>query len=378
MKLLFDLGEYSLDSEKVSGIGIRAAELAETLSNYHSVYLYATDDKNPIYTGEAIIFTQAREWKMLLKEVDVVIFFDMGARSRLEEAVNSNVLIVTENAPPIEHLEYPRLKSYNNRNELYQQILSTYRRQLEVSAHFLCRANIERITLIANLCLMGRISYSMIDESRTLEKMISLVPIGYSANSAKIADAIQAKSISEVLWTGGLWDFYEPEIYIDAIRILKEKKILIDTTFLYAKKIDDNAGKLDSLSRKILNYKLDDRIHLAEFNLAHHQRDAYIKGALALVCLGKKGIENETCVRLRVRDSRLYGIPLIVDPYGATSRELMEDGLAIVLQETTAENLSEELVKLKTNNKSYARAAHYDYDISIVKFLKWLKMGEVM
>ncbi|WP_157124499.1 hypothetical protein [Nocardia pseudovaccinii] len=50
-----------------------------------------------------------------------------------------------------------------------------------------------------------------------------------------------------------------------------------------------------------------------------------------LICLRAPRIENQTCVRLRVRDSCLHGLTLLVDPFGATPSELSTDGLAVAV-----------------------------------------------
>jgi hypothetical protein len=49
------------------------------------------------------------------------------------------------------------------------------------------------------------------------------------------------------------------------------------------------------------------------------------------VCLAKPGIENATCVRLRLRDTLLYRLPLVVDRFGATATEVQALGIGLVV-----------------------------------------------
>jgi hypothetical protein len=51
-------------------------------------------------------------------------------------------------------------------------------------------------------------------------------------------------------------------------------------------------------------------------------------------------------VRLRARDSRLYGLTLLVDPFGATATELAADGLAVAVDPADTDTIASYLAVL--------------------------------
>lgn len=373
--LLFDLGGYSIGRKTIGGIGLRAVELAETLAAAPAdpprMLLFAPGAEDPIATGAAEIIDDSEAWPTLLGEADVVFFFDLPARSRLEDAVAARRLIVTENAAPIEHLEYPRFLTMPSPAEHHQGLLSTYRRQLEVSHHFLIRSGVERVALLANLCLAGRLSPADVVRSRTLEPLTSLVPLGFSQSSAEAARRSPSRPIADFVWTGGLWVFYDPEMFIRAVALCRERGHQATAAFLYGQEEEDNTAILARMRALIQHLGVESAVRIVREPPAHDERDAWLKGARGYVCIGRPGIENETCVRLRIRDSRLYGVPLIVDRHGGTAGELAADGLARVLQRDTPEDLADLLITC-LSEQPVGTLESYSYSRTLGKFQQWL------
>src|SRR5271157_5287178 len=120
LSILFDLGDYGIDRNNIGGVGLRAVELAETLSESFNVRVLAPGSTDPIYSGSAVVEANATRWAALLADADVVMFFDMPDGGRLEQAVRARRIIVSENAPPIEQLEYPRFRGHSRPVEHHQ------------------------------------------------------------------------------------------------------------------------------------------------------------------------------------------------------------------------------------------------------------------
>jgi len=103
------------------------------------------------------------------------------------------------------------------------------------------------------------------------------------------------------------------------------------------------------------------------------ERHALIKAARGLVCIAEPGVENETCVRLRIRDSRLYGVPTVVDGHGPTYDELARDGLGQHPPAETSDELADVLSRIGANSKEeHVRRTEYRYDQSLKPFIEWL------
>jgi hypothetical protein len=229
--VLFDLGGYSVSRTGVGGIGLRAMELAEALADRFRIRVMARDGADAI-AADGVEVLPITDWPALLRNADATFFFDVPDRTRMEEAVAARKLVVSENAPPIEHLDYPSLTASPHAAALHGEYRRGFVRQLEVSHHFLTRSDVEHAVLLGCLCAAGRLSPSDIGRSRELRHLASLIPIGYSAGSVRRAAERPARSVAQVLWTGGLWGHYDPITVINAAGLCRDRGTPVTVAFL--------------------------------------------------------------------------------------------------------------------------------------------------
>ncbi|SCL26201.1 hypothetical protein GA0074692_2103 [Micromonospora pallida] len=344
-RLLFDAGDYPVSQQAASGLAVRIAELAETLADEFAVTVYSPDVPDPMHLGGARLERRADRWGDLLADTDAVFFFDVADPDRLAQAVAAGPLIVSETAPPIEHGSYPSLLRQDAPEERYREILEAYQRQLRASHHFICRSRVERATILASLVTLGRIGVRDLAGSATLDHLVTSVPIGFSRHSRLVVERTTPAPLADVLWTGGVWSFYDPHLLVDAVAICARRGLRISAAFLYGQPHPDTREIVEALEKRIADRAVGDLVTVVRQPVTHQARDAYLTGARAFVCVARPGVENDTCVRLRIRDSRLYGVPLIVDGFGATADEVRRHGLGRVLDEPSAETLAEALAE---------------------------------
>jgi hypothetical protein len=371
-RLLLDAGPYSLGADTITGIGVRIAELAQTLAAEFPV-LVMVDDVTDCVPVDPAQLVSTVDWRRMLAGSDVVFFFDMPETARLEAAVRGGNLIVTENAPPVEHLEYPSLLGAPDPAAVHRDLVAAFARQLQVSHHFLCRSQVERVALIASLCVAGRLGPDDVARSRVLEHLVSTIPIGFSAASAAAAVAADARPLADVLWTGGLWSYFDPLLLVEAIAKCHARGVMLTAAFLYAQATRDSRESVRRVAARVDQLGLRDAIRLCDRPPRHQERDSIVKGARALVCVARPGIENETCVRLRIRDSRLYGVPTIVDSSGPTATELLNDGLGRVLSSNSADELADALVGAAAGHAAGRARDSYCYDRTVANLTAWLE-----
>jgi hypothetical protein len=317
----------------------------------------------------------SRSWPELADQADAVMFFDGGSTRRLREAQEHRCLVIVENAPPIEQLEYPSLRSAADPGAVHRRLVDDYTAQLRAADHFLCRSAVERLTLIANLCLVGRLSAAALARSRTMYHLISLGPIGFSAPSARRAARADPRPGPDLLWTGGLWAYFDPVAVVEAIALCHEAAHPVSLGFLYGQAQPDNAVVVDEVVAAIRAHHLEDWVELRSGPMSHLHRDGAVKGAKALVSVARPGIENDTCVRLRIRDSRLYGLPMLCDSFGPTAVEAAADGLGAAVDPRDRGGLAAKIMTLTTESKAHdthGPIGQYDYTRSTARFLDWL------
>ncbi|WP_216916152.1 hypothetical protein [Nocardia noduli] len=351
--LLLDLGDYPVGQTGIGGIGLRAAELATALAQYFPVYLYSpATTEEPVDVGDAELVTAPADWTGLLADAAAVLFFDMPDLDRMAQAAGAGKLLVSENTVPVEQLDYPRLRPggvFDTR--AYQELVATYRYQVTHSRLFITRSDIERVTLIANLAAYGGLHPIDLDRSRVLTHRITTIPLGYTRAAARNAvlrpgTEQSAREGTEVVWTGGLWSFLDPCAAVRAVAAAREQGAGLTLRFLHAAPHPDTAETRDAVLTLADQLGIAEHVVLHTDPIRHDDRDEYLRDAAALICLGRPGIENETCVRLRARDSRLYGLPTVLDPFGATATELSADGLAAVFDPADTTGISTYLTGL--------------------------------
>ncbi|MFI7633011.1 hypothetical protein [Nonomuraea sp. NPDC049400] len=365
LTLLFDAGQYPVCAAATTGLGLRIAELAETLSRTFDVVVYSPDTTDALHLGEATLAAPHKGWSELVRTADVAFFFDIADDQRFEDAVSNKLTIISETAPPLEHAGFPSLLRADSPSRAYEAIVAGYNRQIALSDHFICRSAVEKATVVSSLMTAGRIGPDDIARSPTMDHVVTTIPIGFSHHSRLRAESAISRPKADFLWTGGLWSFYDPGVLVQAVALCATRGIDVTAAFVYGGPHPDNQAVISELDRDIDVLGMRSRVRIRHDPLRHYERDAMLKGAMGFVCIARPGVENETCVRLRLRDSRLYGVPLIVDGFGATADEVRRDGSGIVLAEPTAEALADVLAHLATGRDRRHASATYEYRLEL-------------
>nr|ACQ63625.1 glycosyltransferase [Streptomyces sp. MK730-62F2] len=327
-----DCTGHRVDWTSLGGIGLRARELAAEISRVADVCVFSPGSRPEALGAGVRLVTNETGWADELRRSDLVYSFDSPSPERLSAVADSGRPLIVENAPPLEHALYPSLLRNADRENLYRRTVEAYRTQLANGAFFTARSAVERATLAANLCATGRVTVEAMQPSGTLDALISTIPIGFSESAATRArrelDRTAPGQTFRVAWSGGLWTYLDPVFALDAVRIARSRGVPAELEFLYGAGNADNAAVRSGLLDAIENRGCGDFVTLRPTPLSPAQYFQVLAGTSALICIGRRGIENETCVRLRARDSRLFGLPTVLDRHGPTFDELTRDGLA--------------------------------------------------
>jgi hypothetical protein len=225
------------------------------------------------------------------------------------------VLTIVENAPPIEHLHYAELRSAPDPQALYDELADRYRLQLLVADHLLVRSAPERASTLGALVATGRLGWLHHQRSPAMSHLITLLPVGYSQHADSRAATVAPGPPADLVWNGGIWDYCEPSPLWPAFALLRDSGQPLSLRLLYP----PPPHARDAIDTAIRNHQLDGLIDVPAAPVPHHQRDGLLLSARAIVCTGRDGAETQTCHRLRLRDSFLYRLPVVIDHYGASA-----------------------------------------------------------
>ncbi len=226
---------------------------------------------------------------------------------------------------------------------------------------------------MTTLCALGRLRPADVIRSRTLDHLISTVPIGFSSTGLRVADAAEPRHLADFLWTGGMWAFYEPLTLVEAVHLLRERGVHTTAAFLYARPVDDTRATIARVREAVSELGLGERVLLNTEPLALSERDRYVKAARAYVCVTWPGAENETATRLRLRDSWLQGIPSIIDGFGTSGEVIEREGLGIAPHRPDAHSLADAMERVVFGVLAAPgwRAERF-YETTLAGFVAWL------
>lgn len=373
MRLLVDAGESSLDMARAHGNGVRIAEIAAALSAHHEVRLLAPElPTEPLDVGAAGIVAEDAAGKHLAW-CDAVFFFDSPRPARLRAAVDSGRRIISECRPPIEMFDYPRIRQMDDPQPLLDEARKCYVDQIACSHFFINRSQVERLTTIGAMVAIGRITREDFAASRSLEHMMATVPIGFSSHSRDRAASIQAHHLADFLWTGGMWSFFLPDLFVRALAEVRCRGRPVTGAFLHTQPHPDTIDTIRSTRDLVRELGLDASVTFLADEIRHDDRDALIRGARGLVCLSSGGIENETTVRFRLRDTLLHQVPLIIDEGGGTAAAVAERRLGVVAANRTPAAVADAMELVLDADQPEMEAGGFGYEDSLAPVLRYLQ-----
>ncbi|MGA5703063.1 hypothetical protein [Peterkaempfera bronchialis] len=330
--VLVHAGPYPVD-DRLGGIGIRLWETAQVLADAgHQVTIAAPRFSGFTHPGVEIT---TRRWEELLPDHRVLVTTDLPDTRLLLAAHRAGLILVAENAPPIEHLHYDALAGPDGQF-LYADTVARWRLQLMLADHLLVRSEAERASTLGALVATGRLSAAHHRTGPGLEHLVSLVPIGHNRHSAQAAAAAPTGPSVDVVWSGGSWEYCHPVSLLPALAHARDRGRKLTLRLLYEPGPDFRA--------QVQALDLGGQVQLPEGPLGHRDRDQALNGARCLAVTGARTAENQTCHRLRLRDAGLYRLPVVVDPHGATGDLVAALGIGTLADPADPEALARALI----------------------------------
>ena len=351
-RVLIMLNKYKI-SEDMSGIGLRMLEIAQVLARHCDVTICSNSISDLNCKGVRFIKCDGVELKRLIDNSDTVVSTDLPNLEMLLYSYKMGKQIIIENSIPVEHLFYNEVVLSDNPDNTYCTLLLQFYFQLMIADVVIARSFADEQTLVPCLAFAGRInSYTYTNEEQ-LGSLICTIPIGFNTYSDEHRNASRLKNNAcypkcDFLWSGGVWDYLNPQTVIDALKYFPNTEYP-SVGFLYNPPKDQFIKSYDALTRRVEENQLNNVKFYKD--VAHTERDMYIEGSKALICIGKQTIENKTCHRLRLRDCLLYKKPIIVDRYGATGLFVQANNIGITVE--SPEELAEAMIIILYDKAKY-------------------------
>lgn len=298
-----------LGHRQPAGIGIRFLEMAEVLrGDGHHVALLSRDDG--AFSPETLLRVSS--------ESDVAVVQGHVANDFFAHARPIPTVVDLYDPFIIENLHY-----FSTRGaEVYEHDHATLVNSLARGDFFLCASAAQRHFYLGALLAIGRVNPLAFENDPSLQSLVAVAPFGVPPPRAAAAH-----DGPDILF-GGIYDWYDPILAIDAVTLARSRAPAMTLTFT-----THPNPELTPQGKTAEAMKYAKKLDFVRFEpwAAYAQRGAfYDRFALALLTF-PQSIETDLSMRTRVYDYLWGGLPIVTSSAPGTDELLARYGAGLVV-----------------------------------------------
>ena len=228
---------------KMAGPAIRAWHMAEALSAEHEVRLVSLEGhegSSPNFQIDTVKPGSNKAMSRLEDWADVIVF--QGLAMALFPAIrDSKKILVCDVYDPmhLEQLEQGRSQGREKWRRATADATEVLNQQLKRGDFFLCASERQRHFYLGQLAALGRINPDNYADDPDLSRLIAVVPFGLEekapTHERRVLKGVHpgiSESDKLILWSGGLYDWFDPLTLIRAVALLSEEHPEVKLYFL--------------------------------------------------------------------------------------------------------------------------------------------------
>lgn len=350
----------------MAGPGIRYHNIAKVLDRSFktSVGLFSDEVRDSDYQ---LVSTRGDDFKQLFDNQDI-IFAQWLSNEMIEYSLKKGkILIFDLYAPvPIEYLasmEFSPNKISARTNEEFRNIVNMYNHYLRNGRFFTCSNERQRDFWTGFLTANNILTPNSFAKNHLLDKF-ALCPMGISETPPKKGKLLLRGSFKGIhkddfvlLWTGGIWDWFDAQLVIKAMARLSAKPIKL--VFLGTHHPNSKIGEMsESVKAKKLAGELgllDKSVFFLEGWIDYEKRAQYFQDADAAIYADKESLETRFSHRTRVLDHIWTELPTICSPGDTFSDIIRQNHFGVVAETRTPEAFVAAIEKLISDKALYKR-----------------------
>ncbi len=354
--------------DKMAGPGIRYVNIAQQLQKVAAAKLgvFSENENGPRKDGLVQVSKSGDGYKKIFDRYDV-LFAQWLSGEMLQYARQTGKTIVFDlYAPvPIEYLasiSFSSAELTSDKDIEFSGIIETYSNYLAQGDFFVCSNERQRDFWLGYSLANGLVKPTNFSKQDLL-KRFAIGPMGISSQPPKRTDlklrsALNIKPDDYVLlWTGGIWDWFDAQVIIRAVDKLANPKIKL--VFLGTK--HPNEIYKEEMSESILARQLVDKLGLLDKSVyfkdgwvPYNERAAYFLDADAAIYADKESLEARFSHRTRVLDHIWTGLPTICNSGDYMAEVIEKYGFGLVVRDRTADAFVAAINDLSKNQKLIA------------------------
>jgi glycosyltransferase involved in cell wall biosynthesis len=329
-----------------AGVGIRFLEIAKVLlADEHEITLLSRDAG--AVSGCRVDAVTPETLQRYTADTDVAVVQGHAANDLFAHGAPIPTVVDLYDPFIIENLNY-----YATRGaEVYTHDHATLMRSLLHGDLFLCASAAQRLFYLGALVMAGRLNPIAFENDPHLNSLIRIAPFGVPPG----AIVGETPAVPAVLF-GGIYDWYDPILAIDAVAIARNK--LPDLTLTFTTHPNPSLTPQGKRA-EAMAYAKRNGYDFVRFKpwVAYEQRGAFYGGFAAAMLTFPQSIETDLSMRIRVYDYLWAGLPIVSSSAPGTDELLARYGAGSVVRTSSAEDFAAALVHVLDNRTAMREGA---------------------
>jgi GT2 family glycosyltransferase/glycosyltransferase involved in cell wall biosynthesis len=356
---------------KLAGPAIRAWNMAELLARDNDVTLLSLSGVEDVQAPFRVVHVRAgdnRTFDKLEQWADVIVFqgHAMAAFSALQST--SKVVIVDIYDPMhLEQLEQGRELPVQQWSRQVAEATDVLNEQMARGDFFLCASDRQRMFWLGQLASLGRINPQTYDGDPDLEGLIAVAPFGLSSippehNRDVLKGVLPgiARGDKVLIWSGGLYNWFDPKTLIAAVASLSAKHSDVRLFFQGTKHphpgVPEMAVVAESNALALELGVLDKSVFFNSSWVDYSDRQNYLTEADAGVSTHFSHIETTFSFRTRILDYLWAGLPMVVTEGDYFAELIKSENLGITVEAGDVAQLAAALERILFDEEFIAEA----------------------
>jgi len=327
-----------------AGIGIRFIEIARVLrDDGHDVTILSPD--GGAVEGCRAVALSGESLRAGSERNDVAVLQGHVGNAFFQGAKPIPTVVDLYDPYIVENLHYFAERG----DEVFRHDHATLMMSLRHGDFFLCASEAQRHFYLGLLLAAGRLNPILFDRDPRLDSLLAIAPFGVHAAPAPTSRGLDAPAVL----FGGIYDWYDPVIAIDAVAKARESIPGMTLTFTRHPNPDITPqGKLaDAIAHA--QSRAYDFVRFEPW-APYEQRGAFFdRFAIALLTF-PRSVETDLSMRTRVYDYLWAGLPIVTSPAPGTDEILLRYGAGSVVDSSGADAFAHELVAILSDPSRYA------------------------
>ncbi len=254
----------------------------------------------------------------------------------------------------IENLHYHRELGF----EPYRTDHATWKLQLGRGDFFVCSSDEQRCFYLGWLGALGRVNPLVLENDPTLERLIVELPFGTPAGDppARRSKSDVLEGVDDrapVLYYGGIYDWYDPMVVLDALPTILEREPETVVVFVDHPHPDETPLSAAAFTRRTARERgwLGSSVRFESWRPYERRFELPLAADLAVVT-HNPGLETDLSLRTRMVDLLWLGLPVVATAGGSMSRVVDAFGAGRTVAPGDPADLAEAVCSLLADSES--------------------------